>query len=258
VYGEHLRHVLVVKAVKVRPLQATIGERLRQVRQDRSFRQEDIAAGARRIGLRWNRATVALVENGVRALSIGEFLALPVLYNMMVLNSASFPIKRWSALVDFLPEEGDLEISKSCILPASTLQNVAKGDDHAILTSTLSVPRGADEEIFDEALGDAEEKAARRLKVSAVDVAKAARELWGESLTEKRDREVAAKLGDVSSPRTLQAVRGHVTRALTNVLSSRLVKSSSKKPGSFARINDAALKHRRVRRRRRQSSDQQP
>jgi hypothetical protein len=212
--------------------------------------------------MRWTRATVAVIENGLRKLDVGEFLALPYIFvlNEQMLSSRSSAPRNRLTLADFLPSSGGLEIARDCTLPVSVLRQVAAADVGSIVIPTRSsVPPEADEDVLaSEALGDAEEKAARRLKVSAVDVAKAARQLWEESLTEKRDREVAAKLGDVSSPRTLQAVRGHVTRALTNVLRTALMTSSSGKTASSARIHDAASKQRGVRRRRRQSPDQQP
>jgi hypothetical protein len=45
-----------------------------------------------------------------------------------------------------------------------------------------------------------------------------ARERWGRSLTEERDRRVAAQASPDATPRTRQAVRGHVTRELMATL----------------------------------------
>jgi transcriptional regulator with XRE-family HTH domain len=246
---------------RARALHVAIGEQLRQLREARGVRQEDVAAGARRIGLRWNRPTVALVENGFRQLSIGELLAMPVIYMVIMkkeLGSPSWEPKKMLTLGDLLPAKGWAEIGRGCTLPASMLQDVANGNlEVTSFPPDFLVSRESDEDVLeDDALGDAEGKAARRLKVSTVEVAKAAREIWGHSLTEERDRRVVEKREGVSSPRTLQALRGHVSRALTEVLSTVLVKSSSAKTGSFARIHDAASQQRRVRRRRRQADQQ--
>jgi hypothetical protein len=61
---------------------------------------------------------------------------------------------------------------------------------------------------------DAEQKAAHKLEVSPLAVSIAAHKLWKHSLTEERDRRIAEEASAASSPRTLQALRGHVTRTL--------------------------------------------
>jgi hypothetical protein len=78
--------------------------------------------------------------------------------------------------------------------------------------------RGRDfwDAIVRESAGDAEQKAANVLDVSPHAVALAARSRWGRSLTEERDRRVSA--ASESTPRTLQALRGHATRALLDEL----------------------------------------
>jgi transcriptional regulator with XRE-family HTH domain len=247
--------------VEASPLQDAIGERLRQLREARGLRQEDIAAGARRIGLRWNRPTIALVENGIRQLSVGEFLAMAVIYMLIMnekeLGSPSLKPEKWLKPVDFLPTKGWFEIGKGCALPAAMLREVVDGNLYpSLLPTSFFVHRRADEDIFEtEALGDAEEKAARRLKVSAVEVAKAARQLWQRSLTEERDRRVREQASDESSRRRLQALRGHVSRTLTAEISTILPTTGSGKSGLPPSIDDAASRRRRSRRRRKQSSN---
>jgi hypothetical protein len=49
------------------------------------------------------------------------------------------------------------------------------------------------------------------LGVEPLAVAKAARKLWDRSLTEERDRRLERR---DATPRSVQALRGHVTRAL--------------------------------------------
>lgn len=69
-----------------------------------------------------------------------------------------------------------------------------------------------------EKLGDAEGKAARRLRTFPLAVAATSRDRWGRSFTEERDRRVAAEAPPDATPRTLQALRGHVARALLQEL----------------------------------------
>jgi hypothetical protein len=162
---------------------------------------------------------VALVEGGLRQVSAGELLILPVIFKVMiekVLNSPSSNFGKLPKLADFLPENGRCEVARGCTLPATLLRKLANGKIESIfLPTNISVPREADEDILEaEALGDAEAKAARRFKVSAVEIARMARQLWGRSLTAERDRRLTEKIGQVSSRRTLQALRGHVGRTL--------------------------------------------
>ena len=69
-----------------------------------------------------------------------------------------------------------------------------------------------------EALGEAEIKAADRLGVDALTVARAAHAVWGWSLSNERDHRVEDAAPQGSSARTVQAVRGHVTRELLKEL----------------------------------------
>ncbi len=77
---------------------------------------------------------------------------------------------------------------------------------------------------------DAEFKAARKLGVTPRDVVSAAHSLWGRSLADERDRRVAEHAEHGSTSRTLQARRGHVTRALTTELATHIDKMKGKKP----------------------------
>jgi len=61
--------------------------------------------------------------------------------------------------------------------------------------------------------GVLEQRAARRFKVGALQVAVAARQRWRRSLTEERDRRSAEATAG-KSDRAAQTLRGHVTRRL--------------------------------------------
>lgn len=71
-----------------------------------------------------------------------------------------------------------------------------------------------------DALRDAEQKAAHKLGVPALAVSIAAYKRWGRSLTEERDRRVGEQVISETAPRTLQAIRGHVTRVLLTEIAS--------------------------------------
>jgi hypothetical protein len=78
-------------------------------------------------------------------------------------------------------------------------------------------PDAGDPELWaasEEATGEAEQKAARRLGVPALAVALEARRRWGRSLSAERDQRVGAQAPGRTDLRGLQALRGHVSRLL--------------------------------------------
>jgi transcriptional regulator with XRE-family HTH domain len=61
---------------QAKALSAEIGTLFRATREQGGFRQDQIAAFAREVGLSWTRATIAAIETGRRELSLAEFLAV--------------------------------------------------------------------------------------------------------------------------------------------------------------------------------------
>ncbi|MGW7424391.1 helix-turn-helix domain-containing protein [Streptomyces sp. NPDC054813] len=88
-------------------LSAVIGRRLREFRESRGLRQEDIAEVARAHGFTWGRSSVAALEAGNRELSFGEILLLPTLFRK--LGGWDKPI---------IPGETQVMISDSTWIPA--------------------------------------------------------------------------------------------------------------------------------------------
>lgn len=85
---------------------------------------------------------------------------------------------------------------------------------HAMLDAVWpKAPAIAKTRAMQEASGEAEQKAARKLGMLPTAVALAAQRRWSQGLTAERDKRVLERsLGE--SPRRVQAIRGHVTRAL--------------------------------------------
>jgi hypothetical protein len=73
--------------------------------------------------------------------------------------------------------------------------------------------------------GDFEQKVARRLRLDPLVVALVAHETWGRSLTEERDRRVAAQAPSDTPRRALQALRAHASRTLIQELTPRLTEA---------------------------------
>lgn len=197
--------------------------------------QDDVAQAARACGLSWGRSTVAQLEAGTKRISAEELLLLP-----MVLKRAFDG--QWRDLADLLRStEGDdlwLELSDEARIHRAgamrMFQGVAPLQDHFDLPADRRQPPrevmdhlkdlrdtywpGARLDQVAEAERDchleAEQKAARSLNTPAMVVSVAAHRHYGRALTDERDARVAEALTPGATPRSRQAVRGHVTRTL--------------------------------------------
>jgi hypothetical protein len=80
--------------------------------------------------------------------------------------------------------------------------------------------RGFLEHALDE-VSDAERHAARKLGMTSERLSVAARRRWGRTLSQERDRRLSERTDD-ASPRSRQALRGHITRELMAELEEEL------------------------------------
>ena len=78
------------------------------------------------------------------------------------------------------------------------------------------------EDAKEAARGDAVRKAARKLGVRPLVLSAAAQGQYGRSFTAERDARVAEQAPADAPPRSLQALRGHVTRAMLAELAPAL------------------------------------
>jgi hypothetical protein len=177
----------------------TLGQRFKAMRERQGLRQDDVAVAARNLGLPWTSATIAAIELDRREVSLDEFVVL-----------RGRPI-------------GDEELQNVFAWAARPNWGVRRdGRRHVVITAGLSEDVSA-------GLG-AEVKAARRLGVEPNTLSVAARRLWGRGLSEERDRLVQNRATADMSPRTVQALRGHITRELLNQLGDALsVKKKARK-----------------------------
>jgi transcriptional regulator with XRE-family HTH domain len=156
--------------------------------------QDEIARDLRLRGFDWTRSTVAAYERGERAISFEELIGLLDVYE--------------TTLPSVLDGSGFLQITPSMGTPANDVIRVlAEGpfrDDGTRLGAGFDVEAGF----------DAEARTAARFGVEPIAVVRAAHRRWGLGLTDERERRIVERAGPGASPRTLQALRGHVTRAL--------------------------------------------
>jgi hypothetical protein len=223
-------------------LAAAVGHRIRTMRDRHHVTADTIAAQARRVGLRWQRSTVASIETGKRGLSGEELLLLPTVLSMALPARVTLRdlLDRDIALTDELvmtPRgfddliEGGGPIWGGFKLPRQTKEAVqgpsverwrvierfwpeVHGESRLSLQRLQQVERAA--------AGEAEQNAARTFGVDALEVSAAAHALWGRSLTAERDARVEAAGSSDAPASAVRARRGHVTRALLAELEPRL------------------------------------
>jgi transcriptional regulator with XRE-family HTH domain len=207
-------------------LSAIIGAELRIWRETLQLRQDQVAGAARARGVAWSRSTVAAIEAGRRQISLEEFVAL-------LFIAGSFPDPEGATGGRFRRLSGFV-LARSRVVAVGhagwlrddyvhlLLRGSAVGGGGQVPLDALSYPekrRELRERV--EAEFDAEMKASDRLGVDELEITAMARRLWGRTLTEERDKRVKEQTtSDV--PRTLQALRGHVTRALVQELRGAL------------------------------------
>jgi transcriptional regulator with XRE-family HTH domain len=219
--------------VSLQTYQDVLGANLRRLRQERELRQDDLAARARGVGLSWTQQTVAAIEGGRRALSVGELLLLQSVLEM--------------SLTELLPEllaaDEDADVEGAVLSPDGLMALAAGTDESRLLLHALwpeeygggrigAVMERRDRQLFDRYRvsindapqvtaaehGDAERKAARQLNVRPLEVAVASWSLWGHSLTDERD----TRLGEQNGEGDARARRGHITRQLLDELQAHI------------------------------------
>ncbi|WP_327430942.1 helix-turn-helix domain-containing protein [Streptomyces sp. NBC_01236] len=190
-----------------------VGENLRTARQVKRWTQDKLAAEVALSGLNWKRTHVADFENGRReTIDVGTLVVLAAACEMR--------------LPDFFQGQGSVLLT-----PKSEYEKfratVTREELRAWLSAGTAAVEVGGEEPVKAALDrfrhegreipiDADAALAERLGVSTRTVVDAALQVWDRSLTEERDRRVAA-LGDLPLSER-QAKQGHITRQLTAIL----------------------------------------
>lgn len=191
---------------KAVPLSRIVGGNLRFFREAKRQTQADAARHLAAGGLEWTRDQVSTLENGNReTISFEELFAIAYAY--------AVPIAR-------LLDGDDEQVIAINARTFATLDMARR----AFSQQAARLPTHRDEaehrrrrEEWEREhppeRDEADQAVAEKLDQPVAWVIEAARELWGHTLTEEREK----RLGDTSelSPRTLQAKRGAMTRKLT-------------------------------------------
>ena len=176
---------------------SVIGGNLRQLRDRRSWTQDQVAKRLQAAGLPWTPDVVSDREAGRREeVTVGELAALTW--------ALGFDVACW------FEGEGWIQISPHARVDRAGMRSLLHGQAEAIFEvfEPLSVSLRP------------ETHAAKRLGVDVFDVLQAADQLWGRRLDEERDR----RLGVIEAfgPDQLRARRGRVTRTLLEELKHAL------------------------------------
>jgi transcriptional regulator with XRE-family HTH domain len=191
-----------------RRLEQAMGGELKRLREAQGVRQDTIAYVAQKFGLSWTQSTVAAIEGGRRSLSIGELGLLPTIATM-----AGIFVQR---VLDLMPDTDESVIVAPGIeIPLNRFRSLYGSREERESAPSFALPEKR------HIATEAERKAGRALGASPVAVLRAAVDRWGHSLADERDRRIGAR-AETLSPRSLQAVRGRITRKLVRELRPRI------------------------------------
>lgn len=184
--------------------------RLRDLLEAQGRRREDVAQKMAVLGFRWTGNTASQVINGRRGLSLFELAGL--------CEALEIP------LLELLGADGAVtspDGSRSVTVPQIVDAIDTGGGDWQARATVRA--------LFRQELDEATAKVSRRLGVEPKDVDEAAMSLWGRPLAVERDHRIQSDDLDLNAPenrRTLQARRGHATRALIDELRAHLEQRS--------------------------------
>lgn len=197
---------------------ATVGANVKRLRLARGLRQADLAAHMGVHGIEWTQATVAKVEAGKKAVTLEEFVVLgpalvaPVLdlldgADTMTIGSSTYSAEQVRTVLAEPSKAGLLLFAKPASPEESAAHEAAREADARLVESKVA-------KRLTEALGR---------EVDATLVARVAKSLWGRtSIAERRDLLMAERAPEVATPRTIQAIRGRVTRDLAEQIGDEI------------------------------------
>jgi transcriptional regulator with XRE-family HTH domain len=198
---------------KAVPLRGIVGPLFRQRREELGLRLDDVAEYVRDAGMvGWNRTTVSALELGQRELDLEE----------VWLVCAAMEIGLAELLGRQAPDSA-VSVGDAGTWDFGLIREVLTGERDGLagrLAGVREVQAKRQEELdVERDAGDKTvQRVAHQLGSDPVTVAKFAWALWGRPLTRERDLRVAQLAEAGASPRTLQALRGHVTRDLVKQL----------------------------------------
>jgi transcriptional regulator with XRE-family HTH domain len=200
-----------------------LGQQVRARRDELGMTQDELA---RKVG--WTRAMIAALEGARRDVTIPQLLPLLAaletdLRKLLPPGQEVIIEDRWKIRSrDIADALGGQKLVSKVLRGAERIVQTFADKRQELETRAGDVWPGAGlaDLLMAEAAatGEAETKAARTLGVDPFVLSVAAQRRWGQSLTLERDSRVSAQAQVDASSRTVQALRGHVTRSLIEEL----------------------------------------
>jgi transcriptional regulator with XRE-family HTH domain len=193
---------------KAGQVDALIGRNVQRLREELGATQDDLVQALRLSGWQASSATVMPLERGERALGFEEVLILADVFNVPVAKLLAGADNE-TVQVGWLYPGGASQVSNRLTRSphstrSKTWQKLQQG------RKVIRIDTGG----YFELVREADTYAAERLGVSADDVGRRARVLWGRTLTDERDARTEKRVAPDASPRSRAIVRGHVSREL--------------------------------------------
>jgi transcriptional regulator with XRE-family HTH domain len=179
-------------------LAVVLGRRCREIRTEIGARQDDLAAAARVVGLRWTGAKVSDFEAGRWTSSFETVLLVSL---ALELAASAAGKDRAVPLADLIGDEGSIGLTEEVNVCASVISKVCRGSRWE---TSMDEPGGA-EGILGRS-GLAEDRLAKRVNITRELLAETSWRLWQRPFSEERDRRSGA---DANAQ-----LRGQVSRSL--------------------------------------------
>jgi len=188
-------------------LAQVVGQNVRRLREQLGWSQEEAAIQLQAQGTTWTKALLASLESGRReGIELGGLLQLAWAFDV--------------PLAEFFDGGDDIRINDHMLTDAGAVRMAVSGEPFAAQLS-----EEAQDQMTTNQLMGADAALARRLAIDTDTVIATARELWGRTLTEQRDSELAER--EIVNELSLPIYRGHITKRLSKELEKALDNAES-------------------------------
>ena len=207
-----------------RTLPQVIGARVRELREAAERSQQDVAAAANAMGWPWGVSSVASLELGRRQLSAAELVLLPA----VLAAALELPITMENLLAGI---HEDIWLAPEIVAESGEVVLAMMWTPKpggAVSTHPLAQRMQQLQDAAVTAMGPLERWLAEALQIPEEEVARRCTALWGRPFRQERDSRVAERAED---RRSLQAIKGHVSRALIAELRADLASRPYKEAG---------------------------
>ena len=214
-----------------------VGANVKKIRTQAGWTQDELARRARVLGLRWSRSSIAAFEGGKKTIDIEDLLFLTITLRATVGDlfegDARGLVSRFNLELEdvrvILTSADSQQVLEHFEKRASELDREASERERELdqIARGLDRDRSRLDEIDSELISiaskrEAEQKAARRVGIPVEVLVGLSLERWGKPLTEERDERAEAAAKQEESSRSLQALRGHITRQLLAELEQKI------------------------------------